>query len=66
MSQGLEGGVRISAIGVHSVVNTRSGLARGLIYAEIADKLTIRPHTAETHCANLMCKLDPNQGDCAV
>jgi DNA-binding NarL/FixJ family response regulator len=33
-------------------------LARGLTYAEIADKLTISPRTAETHRTNLMRKLD--------
>jgi DNA-binding NarL/FixJ family response regulator len=33
-------------------------LARGLTYAEIAEKLTISPRTAETHRTNLMRKLD--------
>jgi DNA-binding NarL/FixJ family response regulator len=33
-------------------------LARGLTYAEIGDKLTISPRTAETHRTNLMRKLD--------
>jgi DNA-binding NarL/FixJ family response regulator len=33
-------------------------LARGLSYAEIAEKLTISPRTAETHRTNLMRKLD--------
>jgi DNA-binding NarL/FixJ family response regulator len=33
-------------------------LARGLTYAEIADRLTISPRTAETHRTNLMRKLD--------
>jgi two-component system, NarL family, response regulator NreC len=33
-------------------------LARGMTYAEIADKLTISPRTAETHRTNLMRKLD--------
>jgi DNA-binding CsgD family transcriptional regulator len=33
-------------------------LARGASYAEIADKLTISPRTAETHRTNLMRKLD--------
>jgi len=33
-------------------------LARGLTYAEIADKLTISPRTAETHRTNLMRKLN--------
>jgi Bacterial regulatory proteins, luxR family len=51
----------MSAISAHSVVNTRSSLARGLTYAEIADKLTIRPRTAETRRANLMRRLDPDQ-----
>jgi DNA-binding CsgD family transcriptional regulator len=37
-------------------------LARGLTYAEIAGELTIRPRTAETHGANLMRRLDPDQG----
>jgi two-component system, NarL family, response regulator NreC len=32
-------------------------LARGLTYAEIAEKLTISPRTAETHRTNLMRKL---------
>jgi two-component system response regulator NreC len=33
-------------------------VARGASYAEIADKLTISPRTAETHRTNLMRKLD--------
>jgi DNA-binding NarL/FixJ family response regulator len=33
-------------------------LARGASYAEIAEKLTISPRTAETHRTNLMRKLD--------
>jgi DNA-binding NarL/FixJ family response regulator len=33
-------------------------LARGMTYAEIADKLTISPRTAETHRTNLMRKLN--------
>src|SRR5262245_35023812 len=33
-------------------------LARGATYAEIAEKLTISPRTAETHRTNLMRKLD--------
>jgi DNA-binding CsgD family transcriptional regulator len=44
----------MSAIGAHTVVNTASSLT----YAEIADKLTISPRTAETHRTNLMRKLD--------
>jgi DNA-binding NarL/FixJ family response regulator len=51
----------MSAIGTNPVVKTRSGLARGLTYAEIADKLTISLRTAETHGANLMRALDPDQ-----
>jgi DNA-binding NarL/FixJ family response regulator len=42
-------------------------LARGLTYAEIADKLTISPRTAETHRTNLMRKLDlTSQSDLAL
>jgi len=33
-------------------------LARGASYAEIAEKLTISPRTAETHRTNIMRKLD--------
>jgi DNA-binding NarL/FixJ family response regulator len=33
-------------------------LARGMTYAEIAEKLTISPRTAETHRTNLMRKLE--------
>jgi len=33
-------------------------LARGLTYAEIGEKLTISPRTAETHRTNIMRKLD--------
>lgn len=33
-------------------------LARGMSYAEIAEKLTISPRTAETHRTNVMRKLD--------
>jgi DNA-binding CsgD family transcriptional regulator len=33
-------------------------LARGASYAEISDKLTISPRTAETHRTNLKRKLD--------
>jgi DNA-binding NarL/FixJ family response regulator len=33
-------------------------VARGVSYAEIADKLTISPRTAETHRTNIMRKLD--------
>jgi DNA-binding NarL/FixJ family response regulator len=33
-------------------------LARGTTYAEIADKLTISPRTAETHRTNLLRKLE--------
>jgi DNA-binding NarL/FixJ family response regulator len=33
-------------------------LARGMSYAEIAEKLTISPRTAETHRTNLMRKLN--------
>jgi two-component system, NarL family, response regulator NreC len=33
-------------------------LARGMTYAEIADKLTISPRTAETHRTNLIRKLE--------
>jgi DNA-binding CsgD family transcriptional regulator len=33
-------------------------LARGMSYAEIAEKLTISPRTAETPRTNLMRKLD--------
>ena len=33
-------------------------LARGASYAEIAEKLTISPRTAETHRTNIMHKLD--------
>jgi DNA-binding NarL/FixJ family response regulator len=33
-------------------------LARGMTYAEIGEKLTISPRTAETHRTNLMRKLD--------
>ena len=32
-------------------------LARGMSYAEIAEKLTISPRTAETHRTNIMRKL---------
>jgi DNA-binding NarL/FixJ family response regulator len=35
-------------------------LARGASYAEIAEKLTISPRTAETHRTNIMRKLDLN------
>jgi DNA-binding NarL/FixJ family response regulator len=33
-------------------------LARGMTYAEIGEKLTISPRTAETHRTNIMRKLD--------
>src|SRR5580765_2572604 len=33
-------------------------VARGASYAEIAERLTISPRTAETHRTNLMRKLD--------
>jgi two-component system response regulator NreC len=33
-------------------------LARGMTYAEIAEKLTISPRTAETHRTNILRKLD--------
>jgi DNA-binding NarL/FixJ family response regulator len=33
-------------------------LARGATYADIADKLTISPRTAETHRTNIMRKLE--------
>ena len=33
-------------------------LAHGASYAEIAEKLTISPRTAETHRTNIMRKLD--------
>ncbi len=35
-------------------------LAHGASYAEIAEKLTISPRTAETHRTNIIRKLDLN------